>query len=92
VIKFSFLFLFQLIFAVFVTAQSVDSLLKQPDSSHHQVDTVSVNNPADTLWREALKDSAWKFVAVQFPGKNFIVQAYQKNSFFGFRAQPVFIR
>jgi hypothetical protein len=94
VIKVSFLFLFQWIFAAFVTAQSVDTLPKQPDSSHNQPDTALINNitTKDSLWKRALNDSAWRSVANQFPGGNFIIQAYQKNRFFGFQGKPVFIR
>jgi len=43
----------------------------------------------DSVVNEIPKDTAWKIVAGQYPGKNFIRQAYGLNKFFGFSSRPV---
>lgn len=45
----------------------------------------------DSVLDRVLKDSAWKIVAGQYPGKNFIRQAYGVNKFFGFSSLPIAI-
>jgi hypothetical protein len=53
---------------------SFDSLPKIKIDSLHR----------DSIATTILKDTEWAAIAVQYPGKNFILHAYQMNKFFGF--------
>jgi len=92
--RFILLVLVQFIFPGFVSAQNNDSLPGPADSLQQHTDTTIINNTdlKDSLAKETLKNSSWELIASQYTGKNFIQLAYQKNFFFGFHSQPVFIR
>jgi hypothetical protein len=73
---------------------SVDTLHKiRPASrtveSLHQTKTDSLTK--DSVSEIFLNDTTWKIVAVQYPGKNFIRQAYGVNKFFSFSSSPITI-
>ncbi len=55
--------------------------------SRTKIDSLS----KDSVLKKALKDTLWKIVAAQYPGKNFSRQAYDVNKFFGFSAPRIVI-
>jgi hypothetical protein len=105
VIRFILLLLFQFIFGGFILAQSdtsskpVDSLRATQrhtpaDSSHkikrHRPVFDTLSKKTDSLVKNFdLKDTPWKIIAGQYPGKNFIRQAVEQNKFFGFLSSPI---
>ena len=67
---------------------AVDSSHKIRRSRPHP-DSLSQIKTDSLIKNSVLKDTTWKIPAAQYPGKNFIRQAFQQNKFFSFLSSPI---
>jgi hypothetical protein len=60
-------------------------------STHSPVESFSQTKTDSFIEDSVLRDTAWKTVATQYTGKNFVRQAYDANKFFGFSTRLIIV-